>query len=270
MNPFMEGERRSRRWHWVAHCGSAVAIITLLVLVMHPLRDGLDIASRCWDMSNYYCEKLPSRSQGFRNSRESYTTAPANAALASRPYVTMRFNGSLWFDSPFKGPPTPASEEAWNSVMRYGMIAVSAEDYERTNHSLRTAVRFPEEAGGGYVATTVGTHQMHCLHYLWADHYRDHLPDTLKKIAEIPEMYERHYNHCMDYIRQSLMCHFDTGLVTYDWVGENQNPTPNSNAPHKCVDWDAAQAWLRSRVVEIPEGFEWHMPDGQESLPFNP
>jgi hypothetical protein len=42
--------------------------------------------------------------------------------------------------------------------MEYGMVAVSASDYERINHSVRTAVQFPVEAGGDYMATTVGTH----------------------------------------------------------------------------------------------------------------
>ncbi|GAB1316879.1 Cyclochlorotine biosynthesis protein O [Madurella fahalii] len=238
------------RWHWMVHAGSAVAVISLLVLLMLSLHDMPRTAARCWDMYNYY--------------------SPVNDALARRPYVTTRFNGSLWYSSPFKGPPTPAVEDAWHAVMQYGMIAVTAEDYERTGHSIRTAVRFPPEAGGGYVATTVGTHQLHCLHYLWQDHHRAHFPDTLRKAHDVPELYERHFEHCVDYIRQSLMCHFDTGLVTYDWVRQHQNPSPNANAMHKCVDWDAAQQWLRERAVKIPEGFVWKQPEGQESLPWNP
>ncbi|KAF2823559.1 hypothetical protein CC86DRAFT_299218, partial [Ophiobolus disseminans] len=172
--------------------------------------------------------------------------------------------------SPFKGPPTPAVEEAWQALMEYGMIAVSASDYKRVNHSIRTAVKFPAEAGGGYMTTTVGTHQIHCLHYIWQDHHRDYFPEVTRKIKDIPEMYERHYEHCVDYIRQSIMCQFDTGLVTYDWVLDHQQPTPNSNAIHKCVDWDALQNWLRERAVDIPEGFKWQQPKDQESLSWNP
>lgn len=196
--------------------------------------------------------------------------APVNAPLARRPYLTTRFNGSLWYESPFKGPPTPSVEEAWRSVMQYGVIAVTADDYERTRHSLRTAVQFPAEAGGGYLATTVGTHQLHCLHFLWKDHHREYFPDLVGTAREVPDLYERHFEHCVDYIRQSIMCHFDTGLVTYDWVRKHQNPTPNANAMHKCVDWDAVQHWLRERAVEMPDGFKWKQPEGQESLPWNP
>ncbi|KAI1074815.1 hypothetical protein F5B20DRAFT_562497 [Whalleya microplaca] len=240
---------RIRRNHWIAHAVSLIAIVSLLVLLI-PFREGTRMAARCWDMYNYY--------------------SPVNSALATQPYITTRFNGSLWYDSPFKGPPTPAVEEAWHSIMQYGMIAVSAEDYEKVNHSVRTAVQFPTESGGGYMATTVGTHQLHCLHFLWQDHHRASFPDVLRKAQEVPELYERHFEHCVDYIRQSIMCQFDTGLVTYDWVLEHQNPTPNSNAMHKCVNWDVVQRWLQDRAVEIPEGFEWKQPEGQESLPWNP
>ena len=64
------------------------------------------------------------------------------------------------------------------------------------------------------------------------------VPALLWEMEQIPGMYERHYEHCIDYIRQNIMCNFDVGLVTYDWVLNHQKPTPNSNAMHKCVDWD--------------------------------
>ncbi|KAF2447374.1 hypothetical protein P171DRAFT_223861 [Karstenula rhodostoma CBS 690.94] len=237
---------RQRWYHWSAHLASSIALLILFILHFDPHR----LADTCWDLHNYY--------------------SPVNVAVAQHPHVTTRYNGSLWHDSPFKGPPTPAVEDAWHSIMQYGMIAASASDLQRVNHSLRTAVRFPSEAGGGYMVTPVGTHQIHCLHYIWQDHHHAAFPDVVRKMKEIPEMYERHYEHCVDYIRQSIMCQFDTALVTYDWVRDHQQPTPNSNAMHKCVDWDALQAWLKGRAVEVPMGFEWRQPVGQESLPWNP
>ena len=196
--------------------------------------------------------------------------APVNEAVAGRASVTTRFNGSLWYDSPFKGPPTAQVEEAWHSAMQYGMLAVSADDYRRVGHSLRTAVQFPAEAGGGFMATTVGTHQLHCLHYVWKDHHRPFFPEMERKAREVPELYERHYEHCVDYIRQSLMCQFDTGIIPYNWVLDHQNPTPNGITHHKCVDWDALQDWLSVRAVEVPDNFTWTQPADAVTLEYNP
>lgn len=259
-------KNRTERWHWIVHAGSLATVVSLSLLLIYSY-DSARVAASCWRHHNYYCQLVPTLNHMKDPDAPS---APVNTALDRYQYITTQFNGSLWYDSPFKGPPSPAVDEAWHSIMRYGMIAVTASDYRRVNHSTRTAVSFPDEAGGGYMATTVGTHQLHCLHYLWQDHHRTYYPDVVRKINDVPELYERHYEHCVDYIRQSLMCNFDVGLVTYDWVLQHQNPTPNSNAMHKCVDWNVAQTWLKNRAVEIPDGFVWKQPDGQESLAWNP
>lgn len=196
------------------------------------------------------------------------STAPANEALINEPYITTQWNGSLWYDSGFKGPPTPEVEENWQKIMRYGMIGVEASDYDKVNKSLQTAVYFPDDQG--YMTTLIGTHHLHCLHYIWQDHYREYFPETQTKIKNIPEMYERHYEHCIDYLRLAIMCNYDTGIVTYSWVMEHQMPTPNANAMHKCVNWDAMQNWLVDRSVHIPDGYKWHQPPGQEVLDYNP
>lgn len=57
---------------------------------------------------------------------------PTNPRLKTRPYLLIaplleaiddeyrdvRFKYSLWYQSPFKGPPTPQVEEAWHSIMQ--------------------------------------------------------------------------------------------------------------------------------------------------------
>lgn len=212
-----------------------------------------------------------------------------NDAVKPHPYIHKVFNGSLWHQSPWKGPPTDEVEKAWYEIMKCehncrvnhqavleliegcvdGMISVSGEDIEKVQHPDWSA-QFPAEVGGGYIAATVGTHQLHCLHYIWQDHYIDYFPKTLDKKQRVPEMYERHYEHCVDYIRQSLMCQFDTGIIPYNWVLDHQNPTPNANTHHTCVDWDALQVWLEDRAVEVPDGFVWRQPEDAVSMEWNP
>lgn len=150
-----------------------------------------------------------------------------------------------------------------------GAISVTADDISRIGHNL-TAVQYPPEAGGGYLAVAMGTHHIHCLHYVWQDHHSTHFPTTAANKADAPEMYERHYEHCIDYLRQGIMCNFDPGIIPYYWVREHNQPTPDGNTRHKCVNWDNLQNWLKRRAVEIPKGFEWHQPPGAISLDMNP
>ena len=152
------------------------------------------------------------------------------------------------------------------------MIGVSKKDMAKIHHPDWSA-QFPPETGAGdnkYIAATIGAHQLHCLHYIWQDHYMSYFPKTADKAQRVPELYERHYEHCVDNIRQSLMCQFDTGIIPYNWVLDHQNPTPNANTHHKCMNWDALQAWLKDRAVDMPEGFEWYQPERAVTMRYNP
>ena len=149
------------------------------------------------------------------------------------------------------------------------MIGVSKEDILKVHHPDWSA-QFPPEVGGGYIAATIGSHQLHCLHYIWQDHYIDLVPEQKNRKATVPELYERHYEHCVDYIRQDLMCQFDTGIIPYNWVLDHPNPTPHAYTHHKCANWDALQEWLKERAVEVPEEFVWSQPEDAVSMSYNP
>lgn len=49
------------------------------------------------------------------------------------------------------------------------------------------------------------------------------------------------------------MCHGDTNLVTFSWIGDqnHRTPTPWDRSPHKCVDWDSLTRWTKERSVNI-------------------
>ncbi|KAI2619634.1 hypothetical protein GGR54DRAFT_647786 [Hypoxylon sp. NC1633] len=226
-----EKQGNVRRWlHWVFH-GISFAVIVGLLISLYFVSETSRIKS--WNMFNYY--------------------SPVNEAVAPHPYVHKVFNGSLWYQSPWKGPPTDEVEKAWYSIMQYGMISVTKEDIEKVKHPDWSA-QFPPEAGD----------------YIWQDHYMEYFPKTQDKKQRVPEMYERHYEHCVDYIRQSLMCQFDTGIIPYNWVLDHQNPTPNANTHHTCVNWEALQDWLGKRAVEVPEGFVWSQPEDAIAMGWNP
>ncbi|KHN95575.1 uncharacterized protein MAM_06632 [Metarhizium album ARSEF 1941] len=237
----------NRTWPWLLfHVALAATYMTLMPFLLPAsyTRRG----QSCVAKLNYY--------------------SPINEAIQEE-YLHVRFNGSLWHDSPYKGPPTAEVEQAWQDLMAYGTISVTAEDVTRIGHNL-TAVQFPPAAGGGYLAVATGTHQIHCLHFVWQDHHMASFPETQATRQGAPDLYERHYEHCVDYIRQTLMCNFDPGIIPYYWVRRHNQPTPDGNTRHKCVNWDALQAWLKARAVRMPDGFEWRQPPDAVPLPENP
>lgn len=57
-------------------------------------------------------------------------------------------------------------------------------------------------------------------------------------------------DHCLDMLRQSVMCQGDTQLLTMKWSHENSIPIANFTMPHKCVNWENLELWARGRRIE--------------------
>ena len=58
-------------------------------------------------------------------------------------------------------------------------------------------------------------------------------------------------DHCIDILRQSLMCTADVGLITFDWVNEHRGPWPNFSILHRCRDYDKLVGWNRAHSVVV-------------------
>ncbi|PYH93061.1 hypothetical protein BO71DRAFT_283100, partial [Aspergillus ellipticus CBS 707.79] len=144
------------------------------------------------------------------------------------------------------GPPSNTSMEAWKHISHISLLNFTAEEITKMGHSLNS-VQFPAEASGGYVAQFEAVHQIHCLNTLWEDHqvqkYPERFSEYLAVTAQFPEAVEEHYEHCVDMLRQKLMCNPDMNFVTWDWVEGIDGPWANFNTPHVCQDYDALLEW---------------------------
>lgn len=58
-----------------------------------------------------------------------------------------------------------------------------------------------------------------------------------------------HNEHCIDMLRQSVMCHGDTTPLTMRWGKMQKIPLANFSSPHECVSWAGINQWARERSV---------------------
>jgi len=56
--------------------------------------------------------------------------------------------------------------------------------------------------------------------------------------------------HCLDTLRQAVMCHGDTAPITMRWGETQPVPLADSSNPHECVNWDTIEAWAEKRSVD--------------------
>lgn len=92
--------------------------------------------------------------------------------------------------NPFRGPPRPELDEAWDELTQYTSIKVTAEDLGRIN---RTSVQLADGSGMYFSGLNVH-HQLHCLKMIRQSMY----PDYYFKGEKPPRHQEDHIDHCID------------------------------------------------------------------------
>lgn len=77
-------------------------------------------------------------------------------------------------------------------------------------------------------------------------------------IAEDEQESQGHKDHCIEILRQRLMCTPDLNIYTYHWVRELDLPFGNLYTQHRCIDWDHFHNWTQKHIVNIEPGKKPH------------
>ncbi|KAG1863650.1 hypothetical protein F4604DRAFT_1784387 [Suillus subluteus] len=191
--------------------------------------------------------------------------SPANEAIESKGIV--RFNGSWDRHSVYRGSPSPDLEVAWGGVADDGRpLAMTLEQLLKMGEEPAPfMIRYPEEYGGNYMASVEVLHQLHCVNTVrkssWGDHYMADHPDFIR--------WRIHLDHCVEILRQVIMCHSDVTMATYDWVEGIDDPYPNFSLPHQCRDLEKILDWVDARRVYVPQP-KMIRQEGNVDRPFPP
>ncbi|KAK2752399.1 hypothetical protein FQN55_007439 [Onygenales sp. PD_40] len=145
----------------------------------------------------------------------------------------------------FVGKPSPEVDKAWHDLLNDENIMVEPE-YIKHYGREDISVRIPE--GDGYIGTLNVYHQIHCLKRIRQFMYQDYyFADSSKEDIEMNRL---HNEHCIDFLRQSAMCHGDVGLLTFEWHASSRLPLANATS-HQCVNWEKLDQWTKARTVDM-------------------
>ncbi|PFH58958.1 hypothetical protein XA68_12975 [Ophiocordyceps unilateralis] len=171
-----------------------------------------------------------------RQAKAILTYTPAREAVS---FHKVRFDGSLGLRSPYTGEPRAETEASWSRLFKHYNIRFTADEMRLMN---RSALELRN--GGGFYGQLSAYHHLHCLkmlrQVLWHDRYN----------VSIAAM-RGHADHCIDDIRQSLMCHADLSVVTFDWLPHRRRPWPNFHIDQTCIDWEKLDGWASKRSFSI-------------------
>ncbi|KAG1724441.1 uncharacterized protein EDB91DRAFT_1062835, partial [Suillus paluster] len=164
------------------------------------------------------------------------------------------FNGTPGAPSIYRGSPSPEVEAAWNNIAVDGSpVRMTLEELLRTGEKPSPDMaRYPDAYGGGYMASIESNHMLHCLNMLrkvtWGDHYGPSGND----VHESPEYFRIHLDHCIELLRQYILCHSDVVMISYDWERSDAF-FPNFNVRHQCRDFEKILDWVDEHRVVIPK-----------------
>ncbi|CAK7223359.1 hypothetical protein SEUCBS140593_005209 [Sporothrix eucalyptigena] len=126
--------------------------------------------------------------------------------------------------------------QKWNHLMPVGMGFVWVNDTHRY-HDLPTPIDWPDKT----VFTTSVTHQIHCL-FTIAQTY-----SGLKSGHPIPNDHHWHMIHCMDYMREAVLCSADMALEGHETTFPDDNGGSDGwDSKHVCKNYGEVKAYLES------------------------
>ncbi|ATY60788.1 tat pathway signal sequence [Cordyceps militaris] len=145
----------------------------------------------------------------------------------------------------YSGPPSAELDKAWHDLLNSQNVRVEGKYFK---HHGREKIGVAVPGTSDYIGTLNVFHELHCIkrlhQFMYPDYYfPDFTPHQL-------DMNRLHNEHCLDFLRQSAMCHGDIGLITYIWRPDSRLPVVNSTS-HQCVNWEKLYAWSEDRAVDM-------------------
>ncbi|KZT00104.1 uncharacterized protein LAESUDRAFT_732609, partial [Laetiporus sulphureus 93-53] len=157
-------------------------------------------------------------------------------------YETRRWSLST-YQFPTKYMGTSQEVDAnWDDLYRYGTARVA---HSTAKMLAEETLPVPEQ-NDQYMLTFEVYHQLHCLNLLRKRlHPEDYdPPDADDKVAQ------EHADHCIDVLRQTLMCVVDINPMIWHWNERVNMTVPKLDVLAECRKWEDVERWSREHFIK--------------------
>ncbi|KAK3997971.1 hypothetical protein QBC44DRAFT_392406 [Cladorrhinum sp. PSN332] len=183
------------------------------------------------------------------------TFSPVRSAVR---YNVQEFQYNHGHLNPFSGEPRPEFDQAWSKLLRSSAIRITKAEMKQMN---KTSVALRD--GSGYVGYIEAIHMLHCVKRIYQSQYPERYPELEDEDAFTSHHWSELFtnmsglftnrwpDHCLEILRQGIMCNADVTVNTYHWdLNKPGRIKGNRSGARKCTDWDSISAWLDSRHLD--------------------
>lgn len=64
------------------------------------------------------------------------------------------------------------------------------------------------------------------------------------------DVYTDSADHCIDYLRQAIMCHGDVTPITFEYLPEIKGLIAHHSTEHQCRNFESIYNWAAARQVD--------------------
>ncbi|KAJ0109998.1 uncharacterized protein J7T55_014800 [Diaporthe amygdali] len=172
--------------------------------------------------------------------------SPANEAVE---YVQAKhFRAALFNLTEYMGYPTAdgRTDQLWSNLYNFGISKISKEEAAKL-HTPTLAIPGTED----YLIELDVWHELHCLNDIRKVFY----PEVYGGLEEVTwpngtinrdtDAF-RHWDHCIDSLRQTIMCHADVAPIPFHVnVPDKKGIFPRLATTHTCRNFDRIQQWAK-------------------------
>ncbi|KAI0902254.1 hypothetical protein F4806DRAFT_31179 [Annulohypoxylon nitens] len=172
--------------------------------------------------------------------------SPAASAVK---YETQHFDLPPIAEGPFIGKGDDV-DERWDQISAIGDTMISREEMINLGLDPDSALAITDPNGKpGYRVAVEVFHQLHCLNLLRQNVYKDYYAPLGGDTSAPPPDLTGHLDHCIDALRQFVMCQGDIGVFSFHFPFNDGDPWPNYSTPHTCRNFDSIRQWAVDHTV---------------------
>ncbi|KAJ8125183.1 hypothetical protein O1611_g8458 [Lasiodiplodia mahajangana] len=199
--------------------------------------------------------------------------SPANEAIE---YEVVGPQNPFAHKSPYRGPPTPELETAWDDLWLHGSFRFPEDKLHLINRTVDLgndrSLKPWHDGKGGFHGQLEVYHQLHCLNlirqYTWRDWYFRH-PEIVRMSGDMlaSDIEARmHTDHCIEALRLAIMCNGDTTpSITILNPKAPRGEMADFSPIKKCRKFDKLREWSIRNQANHPPAVDWRprkKPDG--------